>query len=137
MLSEDVPLASWFWQLSRDCTDVATVRSLICNPVRLLHASNWLPASCRCHEDMSLKLLDLAVEEACKGLPEEHFLNREENIDAAKNMILGVTDGVDPEKTWLYTIVCNRQSGALLAVLFIHCHANPYQHSKLPRWRRG
>lgn len=62
---------------------------------------------------MSLKLLDLAVEDASKGLPEEHFLRQEHNISAVRNMIMGVTDGVVPEKTWLYTIVNNRQSGAV------------------------
>lgn len=62
---------------------------------------------------MSLKLLDLAVEEASEGLPEDHFLRQQENIDAAKNMIMGVTEGIDIEKTWLYTIVNNRQSGVL------------------------
>lgn len=75
---------------------------------------------CRCHEDMSLKLLDLAVEEASEGLPEDHFLRQQENIDAAKNMIMGVTEGIDIEKTWLYTIVNNRQSGVLpLSSLFV------------------
>lgn len=60
---------------------------------------------------MSLKLLEMAVQECSEGLPEEHFLRQPDNIEAVKNMIMGVTAGVEPGKTWLYTIVNNRQSG--------------------------
>ena len=77
---------------------------------------------------MSLKLLDLAVEGASEGLPEEHFLRQEDNISAVRNMIMGVTDGVAPEKTWLYTIVNNRQSGAQP---YSRVHPMPFQHNSV------
>lgn len=66
---------------------------------------------------MSEKLLDLAVEEACGmfHLPADHFLRNSSNIAAAKNMIAGESKDVQPEKAWLYTIVCNKKSGEYLA----------------------
>lgn len=66
---------------------------------------------------MSEKLLDLAVEEACDmfHLPADHFLRNSSNITAAKNMIAGDAQNVQPEKAWLYTIVCNKKSGECLS----------------------
>jgi hypothetical protein len=63
---------------------------------------------------MSEKLLDLAVEEACNTfkLPADHFLRNSTNITAAKKMIAGDAQDVGPEKAWLYSIVCNKKSGA-------------------------
>ena len=69
---------------------------------------------------MSLKLLDLAVAEAVDDLPtnarEHHFLNQPHNIEAAKAMIVGDTTAVPPGKRWLYGIVNNAESGALLSL---------------------
>jgi hypothetical protein len=77
--------------------------------------NHWctLEALCRSHEDMSLKLLDLAVDEARNehSLPADHFLANPLNIEAAKNMIKGDSSLVADEKTWLYTIVNNVESG--------------------------
>jgi hypothetical protein len=69
---------------------------------------------------MSEKLLDLAVEEACStfNLPEDHFLRSSANINAAKNMIAGDSKDVGPEKAWLYTIVCNKNSGVRSTAIY-------------------
>lgn len=68
---------------------------------------------------MSEKLLEAAVHEAVTEfeLPEDHFLCCEDNITAVKAMIRGDSSGVDAPKKWLYSIVCNERSGALLWVL--------------------
>lgn len=63
---------------------------------------------------MSERLLDLAVDEVVEelNLPEDHFLRNPANITAVKRMIRGDATKVPAEKRWLYTIVCNEQSGA-------------------------
>lgn len=80
--------------------------------------------ACREHEDMSEKLLDLAVEEACEvyNLAEDHFLRNTANIAAAKNMIAGGGTDISPEKAWLYSIVCNKRSGAFSAACVQHSY---------------
>jgi hypothetical protein len=99
----------------------------------------------RSHESMSERLLDLAVQEVVAEfqLPADHFLQNPDNIRAVKCMIQGDTSNVPAAKRWLYTIVCNEQSGAFMvnygsrfgAVLAstLACSDRP-QRTMLPRF---
>jgi hypothetical protein len=64
---------------------------------------------------MSLRLLDLGVNEARQVVPPGHFLWQDENIEAAQKMIMGNDADVPPGHKWLYGIVNNTRSGACLA----------------------
>jgi hypothetical protein len=68
--------------------------------------------TCRRHEDMSMRLVDLAVEEAKELFDlKNHFLCSTENVEAIKRMIAGDTSHVAPGKAWLYTLVNNTKTG--------------------------
>jgi hypothetical protein len=71
---------------------------------------------------MSEQLLDLAVAEVCHefSLSKDHFLRDRRNIEAVKKMISGDCSGVAPEKTWLFSLVNNKRSGANASLSVLH-----------------